>query len=153
MPNHIKKIKKQTNDLVRKLGFEAEAVVIEKDNVVYVDIQIEDPALLIGRGGEVLEALEHVLRLLVNAEMMEDRRNIVLDVAGYRDKKTESVKKMAHDVALTVISTGIAETLSPMSSYERRVVHMVCTDIAEVETESVDEGRERRVVIKPKKKK
>ena len=151
MSDHIKIVKKHSSDLIRKLGFEGEAIVTEKDGVVCVNIQMDEPALLIGKGGEGLEALEHVLRLLVNAELESDYRNIVLDIAGYRDKKVEYVKKMAHDIAFAVLSTGIAETLPPMSSYERRVVHMVCTNIADVETESAGEGRERRVVIKPKK--
>lgn len=153
MDKHIKIIKKHSNDIVSRLGFESEAIVTEKDGVVCVNIQMDEPALLIGKGGEGLEALEHVLRLLVNAESESDYRNIVVDIAGYRDKKVEYVKKMARDKAFTVLSTGIAETLPPMASYERRVVHMVCTNMADLETESAGEGRERRVVIKPKKNK
>ena len=151
MADHIKIIKKHSSDLVSRLGFEGEIIVTEKDGAVYVNVQMNEPGLLIGKNGEGLDALEHVLRLLVNAEMESDYRNIILDIAGYRGKKVEYVEKMARDKAFAVLSTGIAETLPPMSSYERRVVHMICTDIAEVETESAGEGRERRVVIKPKK--
>lgn len=151
MSDHIKIIKKHSSDLVSRLGFEGEAIITEKDGVIYVNIQMDEPALLIGKGGEGLEALEHILRLLVNAELKDDYRSIIVDIAGYRDKKVEYVKKMAHDIAFTVLSTGVAETLPPMSSYERRVVHMVCTNIADVETESAGEGRDRRVVVKPKK--
>jgi spoIIIJ-associated protein len=151
MNNHIKIIKKHSSDLVARLGFEGEAIVTEKDGVVCVNIQMDEPGLLIGKGGEGLEALEHILRLLVNAELESDYRSIILDIAGYRDKKVEYVKNMARDRAFTVLSTGIAETLPPMTSYERRVVHMICTNIADIETESAGEGKDRRVVIKPKK--
>lgn len=151
MNEHIKIVKKHSGELISRLGFEGEAIITEKDGLVYVNIQMDDPGLLIGKNGEGLDALEHILRLLVNAEIESDYRNIVLDIAGYRDKKVEYVKKMAHDKAYTVISTGVSETLPPMTSYERRVVHMVCTNMADVETESAGEGRERRVVIKPKK--
>lgn len=150
MPDYLKKAKEHSNNLLKKLGFEAEAIIVEKDGIVYINIAADDPGLLIGKGGEGLTALEHIIRLLLNAEM-EDHRNVVLDIAGYRNKKSENVKKFAHDKAFMVLSTGIEEVMPPMSSYERRIIHLTCANIADIETESVGEGRERRVVIKPKK--
>ncbi len=153
MPEYISKVKKHSHDLLKKMGFQAEPIVVQKESVVFVNIEMESPGLLIGRGGEGLEALQHILRLLLTEEIMANNINIILDIAGYRSKKIENIKKIARDKAYLVLSTGIEEALLPMSSYERRTVHLICANIADVETESVGEGRERRVVIKPKKSK
>ncbi|OGD65760.1 hypothetical protein A2215_04730 [Candidatus Berkelbacteria bacterium RIFOXYA2_FULL_43_10] len=153
MEDLIIKIKNRSGELVSLLGFESEAIVTQGEGIIQVNIQTADtPAILIGRGGEGLEALQHVLRILFGKELSESGSNIIIDVAGYRSKKTENIKRETRDKALLVLSTGIEEVLPPMSSFERRVVHMVCTNIADVETESLGEGRERRVVIKSKKK-
>jgi len=151
MPKDHTKIKKHSKELLAKLGFDAEPIVTQQEEIIFVNLLIDQPGLLIGRGGEGLDALQHVLRLLISRDEEITYTNIVVDISGYRDKKIENVKKLARDKAYLVISTGIDETLPEMSSYERRVVHMVCADIAEVETESAGEGRERKVVIKPKK--
>jgi spoIIIJ-associated protein len=149
--NDHTKIKKHSKELLRKLGFDAEPIVTQQEEIIFVNLQIDSPGLLIGRGGEGLEALQHILRLLISRDEEIFSTNIIIDIAGYRDKKIESVKKLAHDKAYLVLSTGIEEILPEMSSYERRIVHMVCTNIADIETESTGEGRERKVIIKPKK--
>lgn len=151
MPKDHTKIKKHSKELLTKLGFDAEPIVTQQDEIIFVNLQIDTPGLLIGRGGEGLEALQHVLRLLISRDEEIINSNVVVDIAGYRDKKIENVKKLARDKAYLVLSTGTPETLPEMTSYERRIVHMVVTNIADVETESVGEGRERKVVIKPKK--
>lgn len=151
--NDHTKIKKHSKELLRKLGFDAEPIVTQQEEIIFVNLQIDSPGLLIGRGGEGLEALQHILRLLISRDEEIFSTNIIIDIAGYRDKKIENVKKLAHDKACMVLSTGIEETMPTMSSYERRIVHMVCTNIADIETESTGEGRERRVKIKPKRAK
>lgn len=151
VPKDHTKIKRHSKELLNKLGFDAEPIVTQQDEIIFVNLQIDSPGLLIGRGGEGLEALQHILRLLISRDEEITTTNVVIDIAGYRDKKIENVKKLAREKAYLVLSTGIAETLPEMSSYERRIAHMVVTNIADVETESVGEGRERKVVIKPKK--
>jgi len=146
------KIKKHSKELLSCLGFEVEPVITEQEEVVLINLPIEQPGLLIGRGGEGLEALQHILRLLIMRDEEIVNSNIVIDIAGYRNKKVEDVKNLASDKAYLVISTGVEEILPEMSSYERRIVHMVCSNIEEVDTESIGEGRERKVVIKPKRK-
>ena len=151
MPKDHTRVKKHSKELLSKLGFEVEPIITQQEEIVFINLQIDNPGLLIGRGGEGLDALQHILRLLVLRDEEITYANIVVDISGYRDKKIENVKKLARDKAYSVLSTGIEEILPEMSSYERRIVHMVVTNIADVETESVGEGRERKVVIKPKK--
>ena len=116
-----------------------------------VNVQCDEPALLIGRGGEGIDAIQHILRSMLRRDLMEKRANVILDIAGYRDKRNDRVQRNARERALQVLSTGIEEILPPMSSYERRLVHMIVKNIADVETESEGEGRERKIVIRPKK--
>lgn len=153
MPKDHIKIKKHSKELLKKLGFDVEPIITQQEEIVFVNLQIDSPGLLIGRGGEGLDALQHILRLLISRDEEITYTSVVLDISGYRDKKIENVKKMARDKAYMVLSTGIEEILPEMSSYERRIVHMVVTNIADVETESVGEGRERRVKIKSAKRK
>ena len=151
MEEIIIKIKDKSNTLLETLGFSGEPIIKQDESTIVVNILTDEAPLLIGKRGENLRALEHLLRIMVGAEL-DERVNIVLDVAGYRDKNTERVKRDAKTKAYVVVSTGVPEELSPMSAYDRRVVHMICRDIADVETESAGFGRERRVKIVPKKK-
>lgn len=151
MPKDHIKIKKHSKELLFKLGFDAEPVVTQQEEIIFVNIQLDAPGLLIGRGGEGLEALQHILRLLILRDEEITCSNIVIDIAGYRDKRIKNVEELARDKAYLVISTDIEEIMPPMSSYERRIVHLVCAKIAGIETESIGEGGGRKVVIKPKK--
>lgn len=152
MTEHIERAKKHTSSLLDLLGFDDAGLIAKtREDVIYINIQTDSPALLIGRGGEGLEALQHLIRTLLSVENQGEFRTVVVDIEGYREKKAEFVKKLARDKAFQVLATGMEEDLEPMSSFERRIVHMVCSNIADVETESVGEGRDRKVKIKPKK--
>ena len=151
METLVIKVKEVSGGLIGSLGFDVEPIVTHGDGVVMVNVQCDDPALLIGRGGEGIDALQHIMRSMLRADLMEKRANIVLDIANYRDKRNERVQQDARELALQVLSTGVEEVLPPMSSYERRLVHMIVKNMADVETESRGEGRERKIVIKPKK--
>lgn len=144
-------IKDSSKGLIEPLGFDVEPVVTFDDRIVMVNIQLDEPALLIGRGGEGINALQHILRSIHKNDLMEKQANIVLDIANYRDKRNDRLQRDAREKALQVLSTGIEEELPPMSSYERRLVHMIVKNVADVETESMGEGKDRRIVIKPKK--
>jgi len=151
MEKMIIKVKKHSDNIINLLGFEGEAIVVANNGAIVSNFQVDSPGLLIGRGGEGIEALQHILRLLLGKELMTEQINILADVAGYRVKRNDELARNVRDKANTVLSTGITETLSPMSSYERRIVHMTCSSIADIETESEGDGSERRVVIKTKK--
>lgn len=151
MEDKIIKIKKGSEDLISKLGFDGESIVVLDGDTIIVKYQVDDAAMLIGRGGEVLDALQHIMRIMLSKELEGRDNDLVLDVSGYREKKASMLAKKAKDKAYQVLVTGIEEIFPPMSSYERMIIHTTCTNIADVETESRGSGRERRVVIKPKK--
>lgn len=113
----------------------------------------QDLSMLIGRNGQNLSAFEHVVRLIVakklGAGATQEERNFVVDINDYRKSKAQYVLDLARQAAQRVMGTQKAETLLPMSSYERRLVHTELASFAEIQTESIGEEPRRRVVIKP----
>ena len=108
----------------------------------------ENARFLIGKNGQNLKSLEQVLRAMF-LKKLTDFGNIVVDVNDYRKARAMYIADIARQVVTRVRSTQKAETLLPMSAYERRIVHMelaLCPDIA---TESIGLEPNRRIVVKP----
>jgi spoIIIJ-associated protein len=78
-----------------------------------------------------------------------DSPRVLVDVAGYKQARRESLTELAQEVANRVKESGEEEELKPMNPAERRIVHMVLRDIEGVDTESRGEARDRRIVVKP----
>lgn len=150
MNDHHNKIKEKSKEIAELLGFSADVIISKRGNVLSVNYQLDEPAVLIGRGGEGLESLQHILRLLLGALLVESGNILIVDINGYRNKKAASIEKMARESALRVIASGIEIELPPMNSFERRTIHTLIGNMADVESESRGERASRRVVIKPK---
>ncbi|OGN34452.1 MAG: hypothetical protein A3I39_03400 [Candidatus Yanofskybacteria bacterium RIFCSPLOWO2_02_FULL_47_9b] len=103
--------------------------------------------LLIGKNGQNLQALEH----LVRAVSLKDSSAtaIMLDVNDYKKSKASQVLELARAAVAKVRNTRRAEALAPMSPYERRVVHMELASYSDVITESIGQEPQRRIVVKP----
>jgi len=148
----IIKIKDRSNSVIELLGFSGDAIVTKRDSVYFVNYIIEDsPSFLIGRGGDALEALQHIVRVLLRGDGLPYGYSLVVDINGYKVKKSGLLEKRAKEIARRVVESGAEEELEPMNSYERRVIHTIIGNLADVESGSVGEREERRVVIKPKK--
>ena len=102
---------------------------------------------LVGRDGEVLEALQELTRLAVHRET-GDRSRLMLDIAGFRAHKREELAKVGIEAAEQVRSTGQSVKLQPMTPFERKVVHDAIKD-AGLRSESEGEEPERCVVVLP----
>jgi len=131
-----------------KSKFKASAV---DDKTTRIEITCSDSALLIGKKGKNLEALQYLVTIISNKAGV-DRLRFVLDAEGYRGRRKESLTTLAKKVAEDVRKTGRPVSLEPMNSFERRIVHMFLENDQEVMTESTGRGEDRRVVIKPKHK-
>lgn len=105
--------------------------------------------ILIGYRGETLSALEYILSLMVNSGR-EDWLRVQLDVDGYRERRVSNLVGIAEDAAQRVLTAQEPITLQPMSNVDRRVIHTALSDRPGLMTESIGEGRRRRVVIKPR---
>ncbi|MFQ5861076.1 MAG: RNA-binding cell elongation regulator Jag/EloR [Dehalococcoidia bacterium] len=114
-----------------------------------IDIQGMDSGLLIGRRGETLRALQLLTNLITNRDQ-ENPVRTVLDIEQYRQRRDQALKEMALRVAERVAATSRPVTLEPMSSAERRIVHLALSDHPRVITRSVGFGDTRKVSIVPK---
>jgi len=119
-------------------------------SVITLDVKGEDLGILIGRRGETLASLQHIVRLIV-AHQAKARVPIVIDVEGYKERRYGALKALALRVAEQVKTRRRPFALEPMPAYERRIIHLTLADNPDVTTESVGEGEARKVVIMPRK--
>ena len=116
---------------------------------IHVDIRGKDLSVLIGRRSETLGAFQYVASLIVGKETQQFVQ-LVVDVEGYRDRREKQLIQMAQRMADQVSKTGRRQTLEPMPSSERRIIHIALRDHPDVKTESTGEDPYRKVVIMPK---
>ena len=145
----IKIITETVKELLGKLGLVAEVAVAEGEEESFqVDINGEDLGALIGYHGETLSSLQLFLNLLVHRKIGEWRR-VLVDIGGYRKEREQKLFDLAQRTADKVRFLQAPVTLTPMPAFERRLVHMALGEEEGIETESMGEGWERRVVVKP----
>lgn len=145
--------------IVRAGGFELKVSVRtaepstteEGEAEVFADLDGKDKEILTARGGEVLKALEHLAFRALRLEPAFHEK-IHLDCGGYRALRFEELRMTARVAAERVQTSRQPFRLNPMSSRERRIVHLALKDFPGVRTESVGTGEERQVVIHPAKK-
>ncbi len=115
----------------------------------YISIAAEDDSegleSLVGRDGEVLEALQELARLSV-LSATENRSRLVLDINGYRKERAGDLQQIAENAVAKVKETGAPVALEPMSAYERKIVHDAVADLGFV-SESDGEGAGRHIVV------
>jgi spoIIIJ-associated protein len=116
---------------------------------IHVDIRGKDLSVLIGRRSETLTAFQYVASLIVGKET-EQFVQLIVDVEGYRDRREKQLIQMAKRVAEQVAKSGRRQTLEPMPSSERRLIHIALRDHPDVKTESTGEEPYRKVMILPK---
>ena len=116
---------------------------------IHVDIRGNDLSVLIGRRSETLSAFQYVASLIVGKEEQQFVQ-LTVDVEGYRDRREKQLIQMANRMADQVIKSGRKQTLEPMPSGERRIIHIALRDHPAVKTESTGEEPYRKVVILPK---
>ncbi len=146
----LKEIKKITREFFEKAGFEVKIESEKKeDGKITVRITTEDPKTLIGQGGETLMEIQKLIKSMARRKI-EDNFYLDLDINEYKEKKEDYLKESARSLADEVALSQEEKAMLPMSSYERRVIHLELADRSDVITESKGEGRERRVVVKPR---
>jgi spoIIIJ-associated protein len=116
---------------------------------IQVDIRGNDLSVLIGRRSETLSAFQYVASLIVGKETQQFVQ-LNVDVEGYRDRREKQLIQMAKRMADQVAKSGRRQTLEPMPSGERRIIHIALRDHPNVKTESTGEEPYRKVMILPK---
>ena len=125
------------------------ATAEEDRDVVNLDMKLDEPQILIGQGGQTLFETQRLLRTILNKKLQKVFY-FNLDINDYKKQKIEYLKDLAKSVADEVALTKEEKTLSPMSAYERRIVHAELSQRTDVATESQGEGFDRHIVIKSK---
>lgn len=112
------------------------------------NISVPDARFLIGERGANLSSLEHLVKKIIQKRFPE-APSFSLDVNDYRLKRAELLREEVKSVAKKVRMYRKEIMLKPMTSFERRIIHMALAEYPDIMTESVGEDRDRRVVIKP----
>lgn len=143
-------------ELLEQMGFtadirtyRAEQASGEGEGALMLEVRGPGADDLIGRRGETLAALQHLVRLIVR-QRVTDVGNLVVDVEGYKKRRERNLRRLAQRMADKASRTGRTVTLEPMSPYERRIVHLTLRNRSDVYTESVGTGQRRRVTIIPR---
>lgn len=150
---NLKLIRETVEEILAKGGFAvkteiATSVQDGEENIVCNVLTTDDSNFLIGQYGMNLQALQHIIRLIVRRKT-DDKVKFVLDVNSYRQQKNEAVVELAKAAVEQALSENRAVVMRPMSAYERRLVHMELSQNEQVVTESIGEGEARKVVVKP----
>ena len=133
--------------LLELLGVAAEISQEEIAGEPALQVETSDQALLIGRGGENLRALQYIVHQMVKRRI-GDTPMITVDVAGYRKARLRQLDVMASLARSQALSESQPVTLAPMNAYERRYIHSILSDDAELTSESTGQEPTRRVVIR-----
>lgn len=144
----LESIEQLVSSTLQAMGFEARTDVYDAGEVIAVDVATKETGLFIGQKGETIDALQY----LVNVAIYKNRpflKRIILDTEGYRQRRIEAIQGMAHRTARRVVRERRSVELPPMSSSERRVVHLYLKDHPKVNTASQGVGDNRRVTVFP----
>jgi spoIIIJ-associated protein len=130
---------------------EIQVINNEEDDIIVLEIKTSNPGVLIGRHGHTLDALQYVVNIITNKEIEEaERRKIIVDIEGYKERREDVVSKYAYEKAEIVKKTGKKIALCCMNAVERRIVHLVLQEDPLLATYSEGSEPFRRVVIAPK---
>jgi spoIIIJ-associated protein len=147
-------------DLLERMGIEARIEVelpgamTDEDgepNPAILNVVDDDLAVLIGRRGQTIDALQYLLRLILSKQT-RSKFPVMVDVENYKHRRYEDLRTLALNVASQVKARKSSIRLEPMPAFERRIVHTTLANDPEVTTESVGEGDARKVMIMLKTK-
>ncbi len=138
------------DNLLGMLLLEGSYEIEENDDNFAVSIDTKDAGRLIGARGESLDSLQLLVNQMVSRKIEEEQyKRVVIDVAGWKKQKEEELIKSAKSWGKQVLETGKEMELEPMSPWQRRIVHMIISEMKGLSSESVGESRDRHIVIKP----
>jgi spoIIIJ-associated protein len=132
--------------VVRAMGVELATQIEDSPEATRINLQGEDGGVLIRRGGEGLQALQHVVATAFRRQLGDDNR-IVVDCNGFRRDKDAEIKQMALFMAAKARSSGIPQEMGPMNPYERRIVHIAIAEDPTVSSESIGDAFMKTVII------
>lgn len=133
-------------EMLNRMQIDAEIETEFVDGSTHLNILTETPALLIGKHGQTLDAIERILNCIINKASLVKRR-VFVDTQGYRERRERRLVEMAREVAEKVKYTDRDVVLAPMSARDRRIIHVTLKEDDVVFTYSQGDGEMRRVVV------
>lgn len=146
-----KNIEKFLEELKTSLPESIEYNIEESEKGLNVNLEGEELGFLIGYRGETLYAMQNILSSIAG-KGIQNRVRVLLNIAGYKEKREKTLEDLAEKVAKTVIKTKKSVKLEPMQAYERKIIHSKLQQNSKVETSSIGEEPHRRVVVSLKDK-
>jgi len=136
-------------NVVTAMGLALTATVEETSEATRINLEGEDGGVLIRRGGEGLQALQHVVATTFRKQLGDDNR-IVIDCNGFRRDKDAELRQMALFIAGKARSSGMPQEMGPLNPYERRIVHLAVAQESDVTSESIGDAFMKTVIISVK---
>jgi len=134
--------------VVHALGLRATVDIDETDDEIRATVNGDDLGLLIGKHGSTIDAIQHlVFRAAFRGS--EDRKQVTVDAAGYRERRAAALHRMADRAAAEALEYERPVELEPMRAMERKVVHTYLSERTDVETHSEGDEPDRRLVVSP----
>ena len=134
--------------LLKRLSIDAVPRLVREDEKIEIDLETADSHAVIGKRGFILDALQSLAGAVANTGR-EDYKRVVVDCENYREKREETLRRVAQKTADKAVRQGRKISLEPMSAYERRVIHSALADSTEVKTSSEGKEPRRYVVVIP----
>jgi spoIIIJ-associated protein len=137
-------------DILAGAGLQAEVSFSQEEEDINIDVSGDDLGFAIGRRAQTLDAIQ-LIAYLVSAKAVDpdDRRRVSVDIDEYRAAREEELFDLADRAVRDALASGQAVELKPMTSNERRSVHHYLIDNGDVDTHSVGEDPDRRIVVTP----
>jgi spoIIIJ-associated protein len=137
-------------DVVSAMGVALTVKVEETPEGTRINLEGEDGGVLVRRGGEGLQALQHIVATAFRKQLGDDNR-IVIDCNGFRKDKDAELRQMARFVAEKARSSGMPQEMGPLNPYERRIVHLAIAEDPTVTSESIGDAFLKTVIISTKR--
>lgn len=137
-------------DVVKAMGLSLTANIEETREASRINLEGEDGGILIRRGGEGLQALQHIVATAFRKQLGDDNR-IVIDCMGFRKDKDAELRQMARFIAEKARTSGMQQEMGPLNPYERRIVHLAIAEDPTVTSESIGDAFMKTVIISTKK--
>ena len=137
-------------DWIQKLSEDIKYSITESNNGLKVELNGDNIGYLIGYRGETLYSIQNILSSIAG-KGINNRVRVILDIEGYKEKREKTLEDLAQKVASTVIKTKKPVKLEAMTAYERKIIHSKLQENNKIETHSVGEEPNRRIVISYKK--
>ncbi|MGE5329960.1 MAG: RNA-binding cell elongation regulator Jag/EloR [Deltaproteobacteria bacterium] len=140
------KAKSFLEEVFKKMDLDVDIIINETEDEIDIDLQGKNMGVIIGRRGETLDALQYLTSIIANKGQVKYKK-VLIDTENYRKKREETLVILANRIAERAITMKKSITMEPMNPYERRIIHSTLQNNKYIETYSVGDEPNRKVVI------